>query len=61
MLLTFSLNIFILNKDLKSNGWGAINLLEIQSSIEPLSIMQLFYYLNGRLPLTNRLSIVPDC
>ena len=39
---------------------GAINLLEIQNSIELLSIMQLFYYLNGRLPLTNGLLIVPD-
>ena len=49
-----------LNEDLKSNGWGAINLLEIQNFIELLSIMQLFYYLNGRLPLTNGLLIVPD-
>ena len=49
-----------LNEDLKSNRWGAINLLEIQNSIELLSIMQLFYYLNGRLPLTNGLLIVPD-
>ena len=39
---------------------GAINLLEIQNSIELLSIMQLFYYLNGRLPLANGLLIVPN-
>ena len=32
-----------LDEDLKSNGFGAINLLEIQNSIELLSIMQLFY------------------
>ena len=49
-----------LDEDLKSNELGAINLLEIQNSIELLSIMQLFYYLNGRLPLTNELLIVPD-
>ena len=52
-----------LNEHLISNGGaggGAINLLEIQNSIELLSIMQLFYYLNGRLPLTNELLIVPD-
>ena len=49
-----------LDEDLISNEWGAINLLEIQNSIEllSLSIMQLFYYLNGRLPLTNGLLIV---
>ena len=49
-----------LDEDLKSNGWAAINLLEIQNSIELLSIMHLFYYLNGRLPLTNRLLIVSN-
>ena len=37
---------------------GAINLLEIENSIELLSIMQLFYYLNERLPLTDGLLIV---
>ena len=34
--------IFELDEDLKSNGWGAINLLKIENSLELLSIFQLF-------------------
>ena len=49
-----------LNEGLKSNGCSAINLLEMQNSIELLLIMQLCYYLNGRLTFTNGLLIVPD-
>ena len=36
------------------------SLLEIENSYELLKIFQLFYYLNGRLPLTNDLMIIPD-
>ena len=49
-----------LDEDLKTNGWGAKTALEIENSFELLSIFQLFYYLNGRLPLANGLLVVPD-
>ena len=45
---------------IKSNGWGFINLLEIENSVELLSTFQLFYHKNDRLPLTNGLLVVPD-
>ena len=35
-----------LDEDLKTNGWGAKTLLEIQNSFELLSFFQLLYYLN---------------
>ena len=34
--------------------------MEIEDSIAVLSIFQMFYYYNGRLPLTNGLLLVPD-
>ena len=49
-----------LDDDLKSNGWGAIDLLKTERSLELLSIFQLFYHNNGRLSQTNGLLIVPD-
>ena len=49
-----------LDDDLKANVWGAKSLLEIENAYELLTIFQMFYYLNGRLPLTNGLLIVPD-
>ena len=49
-----------LDEDLKTNGWDAKTLLEIENSLELLSAFQLFCYLNGRLPLTNVLLVVPD-
>ena len=48
-----------LDDDIKTNGWGVINLLEIDNAFELLSNLQLFYHNNGRLPLTNGLLIVP--
>ena len=36
------------------------SLLEIENAYELLTIFEMFYYFNGRLPLTNGLSIVPD-
>ena len=49
-----------LDDDLKANVWGAKSLLEIENAYELLTVFQMFYYLNGRLPLTNGLLIVPD-
>ena len=49
-----------LDDNIKANGYGVKSLLEIESSYELLKIFQLFYYLNGRLPLTNGLMIIPD-
>ena len=46
--------------NIKSNGWGFMNLLEIDNSVELLSTFQLFYHYNGRLLLTNGLLIAPD-
>ena len=49
-----------IDEDIKTNGLRVINLLKIDNSLELLWTFQLFYYNNGRLPLTNGLSIVPD-
>ena len=49
-----------LNSDLKENGLDVQSIAEIQDAHHLLTIFQLFYYLNGRLPFTNRLIIVPD-
>ena len=49
-----------LEDDLKANGWGTKSLLEIEKAYELLTIFQMFYYFNGRLPLINGLLIVPD-
>ena len=46
--------------DLKANGWGVKSLLEVENAYELLTLFHMFYYLNGRLPLTNGLLIVPD-
>ena len=49
-----------LDDDLKANGWGTKSLLGIENDYELLTIFQMFYHFNGRLPLTNGLLIVPD-
>ena len=49
-----------LDNDLKANGWGVKSIVEIENSVELLCIFQMFYYYNGRLPLTNGLLSVPD-
>ena len=45
---------------MKSIGWGVKSIVEIEDCIELLSLSQLFYYLNGRLPLPNGLLPIPD-
>ena len=49
-----------LDDELKANGWGVKSLLDVESSYELLSVFEMFYYLNGRFPLTNGLLIVLD-
>ena len=49
-----------LDADLKANGWGVKSIVEIEDCIELLKLFQLFYYFNGRLPLTNGLLPIPD-
>ena len=49
-----------LDNDLKTNGCGTKFLLEIENTYELLTIFQMFYYFDGRVPLTNGLLIVPD-
>ena len=49
-----------LDNDLKTNGCGTKSLLEIENAYELLTIFQMFYYFDGRLPLKNGLLIVPD-
>ena len=48
------------NDDLKSSGLGFQSIVEIEDSTELLYVFQMFYYFNGRLPLTNGLLPVPD-
>ena len=49
-----------LDSELKANAWGVQSITEIQDVHHLLTIFQMFYYLNGRLPFTNGLIIVPD-
>ena len=49
-----------LDADLKTNGWGVKSIVEIEDCIELLKLFQLFYYFNGRFPLTNGLLLIPD-
>ena len=49
-----------LDDDIKSNGWRAQPIVEIENSIELLRIFQMFCYFNRRLPLNNGLLPVPD-
>ena len=44
-----------LDEDCRTNDWGAKSYYEIENATKMLSNFQLFYYLNGRLPLTNSL------
>ena len=44
-----------LDVDLKANGWRVKPIVEIEDCIELLKLFKLFYYFNGRLPLTNGL------
>ena len=48
-----------LNEEIKANGWGIKNILEIDNALELLSNFQLFFYNTGRFPLSNKLLIVP--
>ena len=43
------------DEDCRNNDWGAKSYYEIENATKMLSNFQLFYYLNGRLPLTNSL------
>ena len=49
-----------LDGGLKTNGWRTKSLLKIENAYELLTIFQMFYYFNGRLPLKNSLLNVPD-
>ena len=49
-----------LDSDLKANAWGVQSITEIQDVHHLLTIFQMFYYLNGRLPFTNGLIFVPN-
>ena len=39
---------------------GVKSLLEVENAYELLTVLQMFYYLNGKFPLTNDLLIIPD-
>ena len=49
-----------LDEDIRANGWGIKKISEISDAQEFLQIFQDFYSLNGRLPLSNSLIVVPD-
>ena len=48
------------NDNLRSYDWRVQSIVEIEDSIDLLCIFQVFYYFNGRPPLTNSLLPVPD-
>ena len=41
-----------IDDDIKSNGWGVINILDIEKSLDLLNIFQTFYHTTGRVPLS---------
>ena len=49
-----------MNANLKANGWGVKSIVKIEDHIELLKLLQLFYYFNGRLSLTNGLLPISD-
>ena len=49
-----------LHQDIKSNGWGVKNVLDIENALDLFAMFQSFYHNTGRFPLTNGLLIVPD-
>ena len=49
-----------LDEDIRANGWGIKKISEVSDAQELLQIFQYFYSLNGRLPLSNSLIVVPD-
>ena len=49
-----------LNNDIRANGWGIKKVTEVLNAEELMNILQTFYTLTGRLPLTNGLLVVPD-
>ena len=49
-----------LDSDIEANGWGVESITEIQHAERLLTIFQIFYYHNRRLPFTNGLIIVTD-
>ena len=49
-----------MDEDIAANGWGIIKISEVTDSGEMLKIIQDFFYLIGRLPLSNSLLVVPD-
>ena len=48
------------DNNLKANGWGVRSIIQIENSMKLSCIFRMFYYYNGRLPLTNGLLPVPD-
>ena len=49
-----------MDEDIATNGWGIKKISEVTDSGEMLKIFQDFYFLTGRLPLSNSLLVVPD-
>ena len=49
-----------LDEDIRVNSWGIKKISEVSDAQELLQIFQDFYSLNGRLPLSNSLIVVPD-
>lgn len=39
-----------LDHDIKTNGWGVKNIIDIDNTFELLSFFQLFHYNTGRFP-----------
>ena len=55
-----SLNLQDMDEDIKSNGWGIKKITDVTNAEDFMNIFQTFYQLNGRLPLSNGLLVIPD-
>ena len=49
-----------MDEDIKSNGWGIKKITDVENSLDLINVFQTFYQITGRLPLSNRLLVVPD-
>ena len=49
-----------MDEDIKSNGWGIKKITDVTNAEDFVNIFQTFYQLNGRLPLSNGLLVIPD-
>lgn len=54
------LNLQDLDKDIKANSWETKPITDVNDAEDFMNILQTFYQLIGRLPLSNGLLVIPD-